>query len=175
MRLVDTTSGAQLWAETYDRTFQPEQLFALQDELAPRIVSSVADAHGVLPHTLSESLRGRSPDQLSPYEAVLRSFGYGYRMTPEEHATVRDGLEFAVERAPGYADAWGMLSLVYAEEYSNQFNVRPDTLQRALDAARRAADAAPSSALAYNALARTLFFLGKSWRRFASLPRALRS
>jgi len=79
-------------------------------------------------------------------------------MTPEEHATVRDGLEFAVERAPGYADAWGMLSLVYAEEYSNQFNVRPDTLQRALDAARRAADAAPSSALAYNALARVLFF-----------------
>ncbi len=158
VQMVDTTSGAQLWAESYDRAFQPEQIFALQDDLVPRIVSSVADAHGVLPHTLSEALRSKAPDQLTPYEAVLRSFGYGYRMTPDEHATVRAGLERAVKLAPGYADAWGMLSLLYTEEFSNGFNARPDPLGRALQAARRAADAAPSSALAYNALARALFF-----------------
>jgi serine/threonine-protein kinase len=158
VQLVDATSGAQLWAETYDRPFSPEAIFALQDELVPRIVSSVADAHGILPHTLSESLRSKQPDQLTPYEAVLRSFGYGYRMTPEEHATVRACLERAVQQAPGYADAWGMLSLVYTEEFSNGFNARPDPLGRALQAARRAADAAPSSALSYNALARALFF-----------------
>jgi eukaryotic-like serine/threonine-protein kinase len=158
IQLVDTTSGAHLWAETYDRPFQAENIFALQDELVPRIVSSVADAHGILPHTLSEALRSRDPGQLTPYEAVLRSFGYGYRMTPEEHATVRAALERAVQQAPGYADAWGMLSLLYTEEFSNGFNARPDPLGRALQAARRAADAAPSSALAYNALARALFF-----------------
>jgi serine/threonine protein kinase len=158
VQLVDTSSGAHLWAETYDRPFQPESIFALQDDLAPRIVSTVADAHGILPHTLSEALRNRNPDQLSPYEAVLRSFGYGYRMTAEEHATVRGILERAVRQAPGYSDAWGMLSLLYTEEFSNGFNPLPDPLGRALQAARRAADAAPSSALAYNALARALFF-----------------
>ena len=158
VQLVDTNSGAHLWAETYDRPFQPENIFALQDDLAPRIVSTVADAHGVLPHTLSEALRSKDPEQLTPYEAVLRSFGYGYRMTPEEHAVVRACLERAVQQAPGYADAWGMLSLLYTEEFSNGFNARPDPLGRALQAARRAADAAPSSALAYNALARALFF-----------------
>ncbi len=142
----------------YDRPFSPEAVFALQDELVPRIVSSVADAHGVLTHTLSESLRSKDTDQLTPYEAVLRSFGYGYRMTPQEHAVVRAGLERAVQQAPRYADAWGMLSLVYSEEFSNGFNVRPDPLGRALQTARRAADAAPSSALSYNALARALFF-----------------
>ncbi len=158
VQLADAHSGAQLWSEKYDRPFSPEAIFALQDELVPRIVSSVADAHGILPHTLSESLRGNNPDRLTPYEAVLRSFGYGYRMTPEEHTTVRAGLERAVQQAPGYADAWGMLSLLYTEEFSNGFNVRPDPLGRALQAARRAADAAPSSALSYNALARALFF-----------------
>jgi len=158
VRLNEANTGAHLWAETYDRPFHPEDIFALQDDLAPRIVSSVADAHGILPHTLSEALRSRPPDQLSPYEAVLRCFGYGYRMTPEEHATVRAGLERAVQQAPGYADAWGMLSLLYSEEFSNGFNTGPDPLGRALQAARRAADAAPSSALGYNALARALFF-----------------
>ena len=121
-QLVDANSAAHLWAETYDRPFQPENIFALQDDLAPRIVSTLADAHGVLPRTLSEALRSKSPEQLSPYEAVLRSFGYGYRMTPEEHAAVRANLERAVQEAPGYAEAWGMLSLVYIEEFSNGFN-----------------------------------------------------
>ena len=157
-QLIETNSGAHLWAETYDRPFHSEDIFALQDDLVPRIVSTVADAHGVLPHTLSEALRNKDPGQLSPYEAVLRSFGYGYRMTPDEHAVVRACLERAVQQAPGYADAWGMLSILYAEEFSNGFNARPDPLGRALQAARRAADAAPSSALPYNALARALFF-----------------
>ena len=58
VQLVDATTGAHLWAETYDRPFSPEAIFALQDDLVPRIVSTVADWYGVLPHsmpTLAES------------------------------------------------------------------------------------------------------------------------
>jgi TolB-like protein/Tfp pilus assembly protein PilF len=165
VQVVDVASGAHLWAETYNRSFKADEIFALQDDLVPRIVASVADAHGILPHTMSEALRGKGPDELTPYEAVLRSFGYGYRRTPEEHAIVRAGLERAVQRQPGYGDAWGMLSLVYSEEYSFGFNAQPDPIGRTLHAARRAADAAPSSAMANNALARALFFR-KEWQAF---------
>ncbi|MGH9364442.1 MAG: hypothetical protein ACRD1B_04140, partial [Thermoanaerobaculia bacterium] len=158
VQLVDATTGAQLWAETYERPFAAEAVFELQDELVSRIVSTVGDPHGVLPHNMSESLRSKVPVQLSPYEAVLRSFAFGYRRTAEEHAAVRAGLERAVQQAPDYADAWAMLSLTYAEEYAHGFNLRPDPLGRTLQAARRAADAAPSNAMAYNALARAMFF-----------------
>ncbi len=158
VQLVDSISGAHLWAENYERTFSAEAVFELQDDLVPRIVSTVGDAHGVLPHTMSEGLRSKSPEELSPYEAVLRSFGYGYRISPEEHAVVRAGLERAVEKAPGNSDAWGMLSLLYGEEHSQGFNPQPDSLGRALQAAQRAADAAPSNSLAFNALARAYFF-----------------
>ena len=82
VQLVDATTGAHLWAENYERTFDPEAVFALQDELVPRIVSTVADAHGILPHTMSEAIAGKSPELLSPYEAVLRSFSYAERLTP---------------------------------------------------------------------------------------------
>ncbi len=157
-QLVDTGSGAHLWAETYERPFRPEAVFELQDDLVPRIVSTVGDAHGILPHTMSELLRSKDPGQLTPYEAVLRSFGYGYRRTPEEHAAVRDALERAVEQAPRYADAWAMLALVYVDEQAHGYNRRPDPVGRALQAARRAADAAPSNALAFNALAWAMFF-----------------
>ena len=157
-QLVDASSGAHLWAETYDRPFRPEAVFELQDEVVPRIVSTVADMHGVLPHTMSESVRSRGPDQLSPYEAVLRGFGYMERLTAEDHAAARIGLEVAVQKAPGQADCWAMLSILYTHEYSHGFNLRPDPLGRALAAARRGAEAAPCNPLPAQALASALFY-----------------
>ena len=159
VQLVDAVSGAHLWAETYDRAFQSEGIFELQDEVVPRIVSTVADTQGVLPHSMGESLRTKDPSQLSPYEAVLRSFSYLQRVTPEDHATARDALERTVQQAPGYAPAWAMLAIVYREEYNHGFNLRPDPLERALAAARCATEAAPSNHLAHHALASVLFFM----------------
>ncbi len=113
VQLVDAISGAHLWAENYERTFSPEALFELQDDLVPRIVSTVADMNGVLPRSMSEAVRSRTPEELSPYEAVLRSFGYFERVTAEELAAARSGLEDrAVQKAPAYADAWAMLALL---------------------------------------------------------------
>ena len=100
VQLVDASSGAHLWAETYDRPFRPEADLRAAGRPGPRIVSTVADTHGVLPHSMSEALREPGPDQLSPYEAVLRSFALLPRITAEEHAAVRAGLERAVERFP---------------------------------------------------------------------------
>src|SRR5260370_11440804 len=104
VQLVDAVSGAHLWAENYEHRFSPEAVFELQDELVPRIVSTVADMHGVLTRSMSEALRSRTPDELSPYEAVLRSFGYGKRATAAELAAALSGLESAVPRAPAYGD-----------------------------------------------------------------------
>jgi hypothetical protein len=66
VQLVDAVSGAHLWAENYERPFNPDTVFELQDELVPRIVSTIADAHGILPHTMSEGIRGKSPEQSEP-------------------------------------------------------------------------------------------------------------
>jgi serine/threonine protein kinase len=158
VQLVDTSSGTHLWAETYDRLFSMETVFELQDDVVSRIVSTVADSHGVLPHSMSEAVRSKGSGQLSPYEALLRSFGYFERVSVEEHTVTRDSLERAVEQAPGHADCWAMLTILYVEEYIHGFNARPDPLERALVAARRAVEAAPSSHLAYHALATVLFY-----------------
>ncbi len=158
VQLVDATTGAHLWAETYNRPFDPDEVFALQDEVVPRIVSTVADMHGVLPRSMSEAVHGRTPDQLSPYEAVLRSFRYFERVTAEELAAARSGLELAVIKAPAYADAWAMLALLCAQEYGQGFNLQADALANGATAARRAVEAGPSNHLAHFSLAQVLFF-----------------
>jgi len=158
VQFVDATTGAHLWAETYDRAFSPDAMFALQDELVPRIVSTVADWYGVLTHSMSEAVRLKPLDQLTPYEALLRSFGYYERVVPDEHAAAESALERAVQQAPAHAEIWAMLSMLYGEEYRFGFNAMPDPLGRALHAARRAVAAAPSSHYAHLALAQALFF-----------------
>jgi TolB-like protein/DNA-binding winged helix-turn-helix (wHTH) protein len=165
-QLVDCKSGAHLWAETYDRPFSPQAEFELLDGIVPQIVSTIADTYGVLPRSMSESLRRRDASDLSPYEAVLRGFAFFQRVSAEEHLPARAALEHAVEQAPGYADAWAMVSLIYKEEFTHRFNVRPDPLERARAAAQRAVEIAPSNHLAHHALAAAEFFLkeGQSFR-----------
>ena len=147
VQLVDAVSGAHLWAENYERSFSPEAVFELQDELVPRIVSTVADMHGVLPRSMSETVRGRPPEQLSPYEAVLRSFGYFERVTAEELAAARSGLESAVEKAPDHADAWAMLAILCIQDYATRLRASagfPDE-RAGRRAARRRGSAIQSS------------------------------
>ena len=157
-QLVDAITGTQLWVETYDRPFQPDAIFDLQDDVVPKIVSTVGDTQGILPHSMSQALWSKGADQLTPYEAVLRSFSYMRRVNAENHAAARDALERAVEHEPGNGLAWAMLAIIFREEYNHAFNVRPDPLGRALNAARRAVDAEPTNYLAHHALASVHFF-----------------
>jgi TolB-like protein/Tfp pilus assembly protein PilF len=157
VQLVDATTGGHLWAETYDRLFRPEDIFALQDELVPRIVSTAADRHGVLPRTMSEALRNRDVEDLSPYEVLLRGYGYFERIGPSEHARLRAALERVVETAPT-SDSWAMLAILYCDEHRFGFNPLPDSLGRALAAAQRGVEAAVSNSFANEALAQALFF-----------------
>ena len=158
VQLVDATTGAHLWAETYDRTFSPEALFELQDDLVPRIVSTVADMHGILPRRMSETVRLKPADHLTPYESLLHSFGYNERFTSESLADARTCLERAVEESPGNADCWAMLSLMYSNEYGHYDIRNPESFEKALRAARKAVLAAPLHSLPHYALAQALFF-----------------
>ncbi len=158
VQLADTVSGTHLWAETYERAFSPEAIFDLQDDLVPRIVATVADQYGVLPRSMSEVLRSKSEDALTPHEAVLRTFSYFGRIGPEEHATVRRILERAVREAPDHAESWAMLSMMYRGEFAQGYNAGLNPLDRALAAAQRAVDLAPTNALCHYALATVYYF-----------------
>jgi len=157
-QLVDAGTGVSLWAEHYDRPFSQESVFELQDELVHRIVSTVADMNGVLARSLNEAVRSRPPEQLNPYEAVLRSFGYFWRLTPAEFDSARIGLESALEQAPSYADAWAMLALLFVQAHGQRFDPEVDYLTLGETAARKAVDLAPSNHISHFCLAQALFF-----------------
>ncbi len=173
VQLVDANSGAGLWAETYDRTFTADKMLDVLDDVVPRIVATVGDARGILAHSMTEALRGRDTATLTPYEALMRSFGFHQHVTEEEQLAGVTALENAVKQAPDYADCWAMLSWLYRAEYTHKYNPRPDSMDRSLAAARRAVNLAPSSQLAHAALASAHFFRRELGEFRASAERAL--
>lgn len=172
VQLTDVVAGVALWAETYDRDTAADP-FALQDDLVARIVSTVGDHFGVLARSICDSVRSREPAGLTPYEALMRGFGYHMRLTPEEHAVAREALEGAVMRAPDQADCLAMLAWVTAHEVAHGFNPRPGSLDRAFALARRAVELAPTNHLAHQALAVALFFRRETTACLAAAERAI--
>jgi TolB-like protein/Tfp pilus assembly protein PilF len=173
VQLVDASSGVGLWAENYDRAFSAEAILDLLDDVVPRIVATVADTQGILPHTMTEALRNRDPESLTPYEALLRSFGFHQHVNAAEHLAGRTALEHAVKQAPDRADYWAMLSWLYRAEYTHGYNPLPDSMDRSLAAARRALNLAPSSQLPHAALASAFFFRRELGSFRTSAERAL--
>jgi TolB-like protein len=156
-QLVDAETGAGLWAETYDRTFTAEGALDLLDDVVPRIVSTVGDTQGILAHSMTDALRHRDPETLTPYEAVLRSFGYHQLVNEAEHKAGITALEQAVKKPPVRADCWAMLSWLYRGEFTHGFNARPDPLERGMAAARHAIELDPANSIGHAALA-SIFF-----------------
>ena len=155
-QLTDTITEAQLWVDTYERTFDPDKIFDIQDDLVVRIVSTCADPFGVIPRSIGEIVRGTDPASWSPYEALLHFFAYHQRLTAADHLAARSGLERAIEISPRNADCWAVLSLVYAHEYAHGFNTGPHPLERAQAAASRAVDLAPGNPLSHQAMSTVL-------------------
>lgn len=173
VQLVDTNSGAHLWAETFDRVWQAERIFDLQDEISDRVVVPVADVYGVLARAIAATTAIKPPETLTPYEAVWRFFLAEQRGSAEDHLLARIALENAVELQPGYAEAWAALAILLVDEYRHLFNPRPNSLERAVLAAERALDADPASQMANYAFAVVQYFRGDLGAFRAAAERAL--
>jgi tetratricopeptide (TPR) repeat protein len=174
-QLMDATNGTQLWAESYDREISDREVsdrqgndagtFQIQDDLTDHIVTSVADGYGVPVRSMAAPTRERKLEELSASELVLRHYAFMQQVDPQEHATLRGGLELALEREPNHAIAWACLSNLYLLEYYDRFNPREKPLERGREAAWRAVKIDPTCQMGWKELAAVHFF-GRDFTAF---------
>jgi adenylate cyclase len=157
VRLVDTTTSAHIWAETYDRALGGDP-FALQDDLTARVVATVGDTNGVLARSLAASVKDRNTDELTVSELVIRFFGYGQHVAPEEHRRLRAAFERTLAGEPGHALGWACLAMLYEQEHSQQLNPLPNSRQRSADAARQSVALDAACQAGWRGLAVSHFF-----------------
>ncbi len=108
VQLADATTGAELWAERYDRPLR--DIFALQDEIVRRIVTT-------LNLQLALAQRGvlipRKTDNLEAYDDMLRGVEYFLNQTKDGNAKARRMFEKAIQLDPKYASAYAALGSNY--------------------------------------------------------------
>jgi tetratricopeptide (TPR) repeat protein len=110
-------------------------IFALQDELARRIVNAL---QGRL--TAEEQGRvGQIPtDNLEAYDYYLRGMEYFWRLTQEATVQARQMFEKAVTLDPQFALAYTWLGQTYLVEWVWLWDVDPQTIELAFNAAQKA-------------------------------------
>src|SRR6185436_2988697 len=75
-QLLDATSGANVWAETYDRALTGADIFALQDDITSNAVANIAGPHGQISRAGLEETKGKAPESIDSYDCVLRAAAY---------------------------------------------------------------------------------------------------
>ena len=60
VQLLIASNGVHVWAEAYERVLNPENLFAVQDDIVLQVVARIGDIHGALNQADIQMLRTRS-------------------------------------------------------------------------------------------------------------------
>lgn len=172
-QLLDAGNAVQLWSQNYDRQLSAESLFAVQDDIREQIVATLSDLHGVIYSAQSEKSMHRPTGSLNAYECLSVALAYDKYLSEKNHLRARESLERAIEIDPEFDEAWAHLSWIYADEWVWEFNPLPDSMQRALDAARHAIQLAPKNYHNHWLLSRVYYFMQDKERFLTSSRRAL--
>jgi TolB-like protein len=172
-QLLDTGSGVQIWSQNYDRELSAANLFAVQDDIREQIVATLSDLHGVIYSTQSSRNVHRPTNSLNAYECLAVALAYDKQLTEENHLLARQSLERAVEIDPQFDEAWAHLSWIYTDEHVFGFNPLPDSMDRALAAARKGIELARDNYHNRWLLSRVHYFMGEHERFLAESQRAL--
>lgn len=106
--LADARTGRVIWTHSDTTRFAPENVPALQKDIAERVASAMSIAFNV---PASSRLTGGSTKSLEAYNSYLRGLDYWWSGGP-----ARDAFARATELDPDYAEAWAGLAITTASD-----------------------------------------------------------
>jgi len=150
VHLVNTQTGSQLWAETYDRKLS--DIFGVESEIAKRIAESL---QAKLTGREEQALAANPTNNSDAYDAYLRGLALEAQSNYSSDALFKaiDFYDLAVRLDPNFTLAWARLSGAHALLYFNRGEAtaaRRDAAKAALEQAQKLQPNSPE----------TLLFLG---------------
>jgi adenylate cyclase len=171
--LSDVANSVRIWSQKYDRDLTAENLFSVQDDIREQIVATLSDLHGVIYSEQSKKNVHRPTASLNAYECLSVALAYDKYINPEYHLRARESLERAIELDPKFDEAWSHLSWIYTDEHVFGFNPQPESMERALAAARKAVELDPDNYHSRWLLSRVHYFMGNRELFLAETRRSL--
>lgn len=164
-QMVSRSDGVVIWANSFTGDLSAFRLNEIEASIAQTVATTLAQPYGVIFQADSKRKMIGQPEDWTAYACTLGYYAYRVTLDPAAHAVSRRCLEDAVARFPDYATAWALLSQIYVDEL--RFRFAPDTagkpasIQRALDAARKAVALDPTNIRGLQAEMFALYFSGE--------------
>ena len=163
--LADAATGTNIWAERFDAKIGGRNLFAVQEEMAQRLVSRVGDSFGSIRRKLMQELSCREYEHLEFYETMLSYHNWMPTFNRELFLHAKQSLEQLILISPNNPMVVATLADLYASDYQLGYDTVPNALDKAQEFALRAIALDGTSQTAYWALALN-FFLRRNLPQF---------
>lgn len=134
-QLIDASTGAQVWAERYDRA--ATDVFAVQDEITESVVASIEPQ---LYAAENRRFQGKPPGSLDAWGHVMRAMPRIWTWGEEDSETALDDLRRAIAIDPNYARAHSLLAWTYITGSHMGWVPFADVFSLALESARRSVE-----------------------------------
>ena len=143
-QLIDALSGAHLWADRIDGTF--DDIFDLQDQVTAKVVGAIAPK---IEQAEIDRAKHKPTDSLDAYDYYLRAMMYFNQWTSESISEALHLFYKAMELDPGFATAHGLAAWCYVRRRLSGWMKDPLQEMPELERlARRAAALANNDAVA---------------------------
>ena len=173
-RLVDLTTGEQVWGDKYEAASRPGRWSSSPDDIARVIAARVGAEEGVLVQLLAAERRKRKPSSITPFDAILLAYEFFLARDPGRVAPALDALREVVEVDPGCGPAWTRLARLHAANQTFEVTPIPTPLEEAITCAQRGVRLDPASRPARCVLASVLLHVGELAAAREQLEEALR-
>jgi len=157
-RLVDASTDASLWADTYDRSL--DDVFAIQSEVAERIAEALK---ATLSPAARERIASRPTEDSGAYDLYLRGRYFWNRRSVSDLERAITFFEAAIARDSTFAHAWSGLADTYMMLPFYSPAPPREWVPRARSAAERALALNPELAEARTTLAYALALHDWEW------------
>jgi TolB-like protein/tRNA A-37 threonylcarbamoyl transferase component Bud32/Flp pilus assembly protein TadD len=160
--LVDAATGAQLWAERYDRTL--EDAFAIQSDIAQQIVAAVGAA---LTGAERQGLTEAPTASAEAYRLYLQGRGYATRpgLLRQDWENAQQLFERALALDPAFALARAALSEIHGRMYWFRYDPTPARAARQLAEAEAALRLSPDLSDAHVAMGLAHYWGRRDYQR----------
>jgi adenylate cyclase len=155
-QLVDTATGAHLWANRFDGGLG--DIFDLQDQVTESIVGAIAPA---VEKAEIERAKRKPTDSLDAYDHYLRGLASSYQLGNQQ--ANEDALRLfnrAIELDPDFASAYGFAALCYTWAKTNSWiSVTPNEIAKVKKLVQRAVELGKDDVIALAASGYALAFV----------------
>ncbi|HVQ32129.1 MAG TPA: hypothetical protein VMV21_21195, partial [Vicinamibacteria bacterium] len=173
-RLLDRTTGEQLWGDEYETVAKPERWSANASDVGHVIAARVAAENGVIAQALTGEYRRSTHAVGDPYAAILNSYHFFFNRDPQDFAPAVSALQAAVAREPEVGLAWTQLARVYQVNYVFEISDMATPIDEAIAYAYQGVRLHPLSARTRCVLASALLAKGELQAGRDTLDEALR-